>query len=554
MAFDPDKYLQEKLSSEGSGGFDPDAYLKAKGVQTDEPSSLEALLRGIGSGLTFGAAPAIGAAIQHPIEAFKEATNPLARLAGAKEASPEETKDFDKEREVSNNAFEAAQKAHPWVYGGGNVLGSLPAMALAPETAPGIIGGAKLGAGLGALSGVGSALSQGKDVGGIAQSTALQGVIGGGVGGIAGGITSKLNPNALEESANSNTFEAFNPTKGEVTKVRNIPGLPNDVDGIQWVGANALKPTEFLDGKAILQKGANPQELLDNVQTVLKNSGAFIGDVANKADESGVKLVDPSTLFDKIQELIQPYQVKPTIGVDVGDALPSTQEDFNLLNNMRSSIKQIIGDNPGPIDFTTASRILKLIDSKSYNQNGIINQDMNELRGALNENIEKSLEQVASMTDNPELFSKFKEAKDMYRTAKLLDKSANNSVSKDITNADLGVLDYAAGAAGAHALGGPAAIAAVVAKKALTKNYNSYAAVTQKWTADTMKDVSSRITAMTPEQFKSVGAKMATSDSPTVQSLGRIYSGIADRDNTGRNAMIFSLLQIPQYRDIMRDL
>ncbi len=523
-------------------------------TQEINPSSismLESLLRGTAEGITFNAAPAISATAQHPVEAFKKALNPLARLAGMPETSPEDTAGFDAARAQSLSEFKAAEEANPKTSMAGNVIGSVLPTLVAPE-----MGVAKLGAAMGALSGAGEALSEGQDVGDIGKAAAVQGTIGGVVGGVVGKIANRLAPAALKKSAAENAVEALHPPKAEVTKIRTGTGLDND--GMTWVGQNMLKPTQFLNGKSISRAMATPEETLANVNTVLAKSGKVIGDMANQADAEGMAVVTPRNVLDKIEELSKQYTLSQDAVSARGLNAAGLEGPYNTLNNLRNNILNEMGTNPdAPMTFARARNILKQIDAVGYNNVGAVaNQDVNVVRGVLNGDIERDLEQVAKKSGNPALYADFMEAQDMYRTGKMISKSANNNVSKEITNADIGLLDYGAGAMGLHVWGGPGGVAAVAAKKFVSKNYNSVAAVGQDALANNMNKIATTIAEWTPDKIKLAATTLRNRpiQDPGAQKLANILDSMANKDSVGRNATMFTIMQVPLYRDTLRSL
>ncbi len=520
-------------------------------------SKLDSLLRGGANQL--GLAPAIVGAAQHPIEAAEKASNPLLRLLGAKEFSNEDTAGYDKERAESNQHFKDAEAQNPWSYGAGNIAGSIPLMALAPETAPGILGGAKIGAGLAAATAVGRGLSDDQGVGDIAKSAGIQGTIGGITGGVVGGIANKLLPSNLDEAAANNAIESLRPNQSTITKImQSTPKTPGG-DRTTEVGQLLIKPTEFLGGKSIVTAGASPKVILSNVEAAQAAAGKYVGEMADKLDASGEKLVTTRGLQEKIEDILKNKYTIPQDAAQqefAGMSLEGGEEAYNALNGLKNNILKTVGTNKDePISFGTAKKILQWIDDGAYNKAGnIANKDLNNLRGMFNNEIESHLDTAANSIGDPAAAAKFLHAKDLYRATKQIEKAADTSVAKEITHADLGLLDYAAGGIGLHALGGPGAIAAVAAKKFLVKNWNSSAAQAQQSVSDGIRAMSAVLTKANTETLVNWGNKAQASADPTMQSLGRVLSKMAEKDGTGRNAVVFSLMQNPAYREILRTI
>lgn len=551
MAFNPDQYLAEKqaLSPVEASGFDPDAYLKEKlGSAPSAYSQLESALMGGVNQLNW--APVVGAAAQHPIEAFKKAMNPLARLANAKEASPEDTKHFDELREALNKNFKEAEHDNPWSYGAGNVAGSLLTAPLMPELA-GAKGAAMLGAGMGALSGTGQALSEGKDIGDVAKSAGIQGGIGGMVGGAVGLLANKLSPESLKDTASERAVETFNPAKGEVTKMRTAPvigeNLPEGTTRLHQIGDQLLKPTEFLNNEPILTASGNAEKLVQRLLTAQKNSGEFLGTVAGQVDETGQKLVQTGPISDYIESLQSAY-----LGPN-GKVKPPFASEHGALEQVKEMIAQYGRKNP--MSFAEAEAIKQDISSLAYKDNGMIsNMDMAKLRGFVNDNIEQALDTATKNMGDKGLYQKYLQAKNLYGATKQIEKSAQGNASKEISNRDFGLTDFLTAGLGYGAHGGPGLMAAVAGKKFLDVKGNQLAAKGANWTANTMKAVGDKFSAYTPEALTQLGKTLSSSDNEIAQKVGRIVSGTAEKDAIGRNAVIFSLMQVPEYRNVLRGI
>lgn len=575
MAFDPDKYLAEKTNE-----FNADSYLQAKTGEV--PSSYSALQSALMGGVNqLNVAPVVGAAVQHPIEAFQAAMRPLARLAGAQEAGPEATKDFDASRASLNDNFNAAKSANPKSYIAGNVAGGLALSPILPEVAPGILGGAKLGAGLGALSGAGQALSSGSGVGGIAGEAALGGATGGLLGGAIGGITNALRPTTLDKTAATQALQAASPSKSAVRSILNAAGY--DEDTIQDAGNQLIQPSKWLaSGKAVVQASDSKEQLLDNLKEAMKSSGQYIGGVADEADQTGIKAVNTDNATDFIKKIMSEKYLTPADrakNIDFDDVVPlnTFEGPYNDLNKVYQDIKTL-GGTGGDITFANAKEILSVIDEAAYKENGDkVDPVLNQLRGIFNNDIENGLKQVSTQSDNPDLYNKFIDAKKMYQIGKLVLKSAQGAVAGDISNRDLGLTDYLAGGIG-NAMGGSPAGIAMAGLNYGVRNYgNGIAAKAAQGLAQGQRTITTAVgtgiskgmnviqqqsapvvgkilSQATPEALSDWAEQAATSASPVVQQIGKVFKDAAGRDQIGRNALIFTLLQNPTYRDILHSV
>ncbi len=59
---------------------------------------------------------------------------------------------------------------------------------------------------------------------------------------------------------------------------------------------------------------------------------------------------------------------------------------------------------------------------------------------------------------------------------------------------------------------------------------------------------------LTPDAIRNLGLRIAQGGTPAHQSLGRVLSQAADKDQIGRQALFFALQQNPEYRKILTDM
>ena len=145
QTFDPDKFLTETASTQGS--FDPDKFL-ADTAPTGQPNvgGLEAFGRGAAQAFGLGYSPQL-------IAAAKTMSMPGGD-------NPEYLKEVEKQKAANEQAWQQ----HPWIYGGGMAASAVPALANAifagPEelAAAGTIGGFG-GLGLRTIAGEGAGLA-----------------------------------------------------------------------------------------------------------------------------------------------------------------------------------------------------------------------------------------------------------------------------------------------------------------------------------------------------------------------------------------------------------
>jgi len=219
-------YPDSPPTSKGSGGgADPWAAFPDEPPPPKDPGreigSGEATVKGIEHGLSFGAAPAIAgadAAANPDIEAaakkfgidpetavsFLDHIAPvlkttygagrLAYDAATADKPTDAQKAYEKARSDLADTEANASEQHPYLYGGGELAGSLAvpipgAGALKAATAAVRVGrGIKQGATAGGLFGFGDALGQGKSLPDIVESAGQGAAVGGAAGGVLGGV------------------------------------------------------------------------------------------------------------------------------------------------------------------------------------------------------------------------------------------------------------------------------------------------------------------------------------------------------------------------------
>lgn len=556
MAFNPDQYLKEKL---GSKEFDPNLYLSQKlgnrlpaspEASKADISELESALRGAAEGATFGAAPAISGAL----EAIPEA------LSGNDVLDA-----YRKHRDASRAAFEAAQQANPKSYFAGSLAGGLLPAALtggASEAATGaeaLENAALMGAKYGAASGVGQSLSKGDSLDDTAENVIRQGTGGAILGGAVGKLSSLLSgaPEALETIAAQRAVKATGANKSQMQNLLTSPTASEDAESrLIEHGKNLLAPNEYTS-TPIVTPLANPQDILERSQELEQNSGKAIGDILatldNKlteenSEELADKFFNPQSAIDKISELQQKY-------IKNGEILPSFKPQYNELEDVKNTVSSF-GNNP--IDFKEANELKQLITNLAYDDRGKLTNDlMGQVRAIVNDEIEKSADSVVQSTGDEGVYQKYLKAKDLYRTAKDAQKAALGKTAANLVNRDLGITDYISAGAGASIHGGPGAVAAALVNKGFRSYGNSLAATTSNVAykvSNALSDTSQKLSSIPKEALSSFGEQLKMSGSEAESKLGEILSKASQRDDIGKNALIFSVMQNPTYRNILRKL
>lgn len=225
MPFNPDEYLAEKAAS---GGFDPDAYLSARAAA---PSPLEgdvgageAALQGATQGLTLGFADELGGGLQAAAQKLQGSETPLLDL-------------YVQHRDKLRQDLERARKAHPYITGGAQFLGSIPTVL------------ATGGAGLGSAALAGGAMAAGEsnadltkgEVMPLVKDTATGAVIGAGTAGLAEAASPYV-----QKAANYLGVKSLGP---RMKDLRNVVGTDKiDEMGQALHDSGIIKPLQSAEG------------------------------------------------------------------------------------------------------------------------------------------------------------------------------------------------------------------------------------------------------------------------------------------------------------------
>lgn len=567
MAFDPDAYLAQKTTQ---GKFDPDAYLKAKGA-TPEISQTESALRGAAQGATFGFAPAISGAAQALPTALGAATgsNSMQDILTA----------YNKGREASKAEFDAAQQANPKTYFAGSLAGSLaPAMltgglseeasaaqglsaltkgALSPVTSA----AALTGAGYGALSGAGEAVSGGESLGQSAKDIA-SGAVG---GAILGGTLSKLGsylPTAesIEESANEQAVKSLGPQKKQFklmneqdtskAKFAASQGLPTPEKSIQKLGGDLLEKNLGQETPVVTAL-AGKETMLERAIDLSNRAGESMGTIQKQLDSSFNnpemidKFVNPNDLANEVQkQLLDPIMHN-------GKVPASSNGIANAVSDVVSTITDFGND---PISFEEAQKLKGLITNlANYEQQGSPNnQILKRAGGIINAGIEDAAEEVASASGDSNLLDQYRKAKQLYGSAQTAIKASTSSFSGEQAGRAVGLTDTIAAAGGLAHGGSPEMMIAGAGNKLMRTYGNQVAAAGASGVSKGISGMSKMLVDAPKESIVSFGQQMINSGEPLATSLGNVLVRAGERDDIGRNALMYSIMQNASYRELLR--
>lgn len=556
--------------SKYSGGAMPEA--------TPDISKLESGLRGAAEYNTFGFAPAISGAVQALPEGLKAATegSSMADVLAA----------YNKAREAStassNKQFKAAEEANPITYHGTGAISSLipaaltggvseagTAAMLGSKLTRGLLGaktvaGALTGAGYGALSGAGHALSEGKDLEEGAKEVG-RGLAGGALlGGVVGKAASALGaaPEALDKSAAERALKATGVGKGQLKNLLKqdiksgnyaaSSGTEAPESSIQKMGSLLLEKNPYQE-TAVVTAGATPEVIMERSQDLAQKAGADIGTVLKQFDQTYTesnptivsKFFNPADSAKTIEnQLLDPLKVN-------GEISPVASGTAKSIQNVLDTIKQY---GNSPIPFEKAQELKTLLTSlANYETEGSAgNQVLRRAGGIINADIEAAADNVAKESNMPDLMARYMKAKDLYKTAATALNASTGKVAGGMTNQGLGITDYMAGVAGAAAHGTGTGMLAAAGSK-LAKTYGNTAAATgARATSNILSGLNSALVDAPKETIVNLGNQLIGTGGALESSLGRALVKAGERDDVGRNALIFSLMQNSGYRDLLR--
>lgn len=175
MAFDPDQYLADKSAPQDNGSFDPDTYL-AKKASPEDPGMLESGIRGAAQGATLGFEPVIAGGLSAVDNLKNNILNGKLSLRDAVDQYKKTRDSENKANEAAQKANPISSLAGNIVGGGALTLGTAGA-GLLPEAAEGAglgakaLNAAKIGALAGGTNELGNSLSSNQGLGATVNNT-----------------------------------------------------------------------------------------------------------------------------------------------------------------------------------------------------------------------------------------------------------------------------------------------------------------------------------------------------------------------------------------------
>lgn len=359
---------------------------------------------------------------------------------------------YSQHTDEARQANAAAQKAHPWAYGGGNLAGGIASGALTggigAESALGRVG---VAAAQGAVSGVGFGNADSVTDG--AAEAAKGALIGGAVGGVVEGakgvyntLTGNLAP-ALAEKATGAT--------GAFAKKNFLPDY--------GTGKELLK-------RKMLSLGDGPADIAAKADAALDQSWKGITDSTNALSENGAT-VDRNTVLDFIQKKI--------------DSMKGDDSQLGLVDQLKTRMKGIESQLPGDATEVGAENAAEDIGSniplnqgeeikRGYmGKSNYLNPEANQADKIVAQGYRQAVEDSAVEAD-PGLASQFKKDKETYGLLSPVSVAAGSRASTLNQSQFGGFLDQAADFA---AGGGVKGVVGAAARREIAPRIASVVAV-----------------------------------------------------------------------------
>ena len=550
--FNPDEFLEEKEDDQ----FDPDSFL-SEDSQSKEVGAGEAALRGAEQGLTFG----FGDEIAGGFEALGQAVG-LKGLGASNfsEFERQEPLGLDKEallkvyrsrRDEARQAIESAEQAQPAAFTAGAVGGGFAVPGGAALKGADLLNklksAAKLGAGAGAIASAGTA-EELEDV----PEDALTGAA-------AGAVLGPLAPAALKGAQRL----------GRVTK-DSISALGESLVGDPKAAfMQGLKGTPLVGTKA--QRALEDQitefgeELAPDVKGTTKRLSKLKSGILDRASERGQK-VDIQDQVDEIQKNIDAIPELDETAISEKKRLQSLMDRFKDMyaadelspreaDTLRSTLRDLssVGDKSlqsSKARSTASQGVTSVRDA--IREELPITENVDQRISAVNRMLETLGIRDTSNLDERQIVQKFSDlisrkekegltgAKARRVANQVIDdlKIANPRLADKITprlNELAEQSDLASQASRDVSLLTPLTTARNVASKG--GNIVGYS-----------------LNQLTPEILKDLSIKANRIGGPVATNFAEEIARAASKDDRGRNAVLFGVMQNPSYRELMREM
>lgn len=541
------------------------AYVSIPSPEKDVGAEQSALLGALQGG-SFGFADEAEAALNNPLGALKTAAG---HLGANYSPTDQDVQSYTKSRDAIRKEYETAEAQHPTAYLAGNVGGGIiPALAtgglgLAGE---GALGAAKVGALAGGLGGLGSskATTLGGDVSDIksgAEGGAITGgVIGAGLGvakagaGAVGGLLNdiiesqpaqtfgkafkqgakgvKVVGNQAKESIEKNAIDVAKRLGLVAEDVRS--GAGEELGGVKSTLGESEKTTDISDVlDNITQKAQDLQK--SNLPEAQRDSQKLLS-IVNKFKD------DPELNFEDLQQLKEDFGALSQKG---DSSLLQTQQGTNVATQgatgLRNAIESGFPEMSSPnAKYSMAKQALDILglDNSSFIKDPITGQmtlHPQETSKLVNLVRQAGTDTSTGMTSS----NKLTQALDALNQA---NPEAASAIRQAVVDAGENLdLAHKANKVGLfNKLG--------TFQGNLVQAGNRLGLVANK-----APEVAAKIVGATPEQITQMAQYVAGLGKNASGAASKVAS-MATKDSVGRNAVLFSLQQDPNYRKILNDI
>ncbi len=539
----------------------PDKLTKPVGLPpldtSSTPGMIESALRGVEQGATLGYGDELNSGLE---TLLNQATGNSKGLNILDE--------YRKHRGESREKFAAAEKENPITSTLSNLAGGvLPALASGGGSLPeqGLAGVAKMGAAYGALGGLGNSeadLTKG-EVNKAASDAVTGGLMGAAVAPVAGkigdtllkplvrgvGHVADIGPIAsATESFKQGALNGrvlFN-KKGEAALGQEISGavdnLANDVkEKLGSASAAKLKNVLTPGDNADLRDWATSAE--DMMNTLQQNAGA---DVRVEKD------------IARVREIISRHlQGVEESGIPGKGTTPTTAQAETLLRQLGS-----LGSAPESSGLQSnegKELINRLVSPITREQNlsdvnmGGLPEGYQSLKELVNQTRPGLDEQNAAISRLTKAKEQLPEIGDVVNLQKQNPSGLESTKKFNGLMGNLSPEQQAKYVPQFQDLSKAKGVAeAITNSGGLSKDFFSKVGAKVGYGAPNL--VGNVLYSLTPDAIRNLGLRIAQGGTPAHQSLGRVLSQAADKDQIGRQALFFALQQNPEYRKILTDM
>lgn len=514
----------------------PDSVLQ-KPEDRFRPNELLAAINGLTKGATLNLAPIGAAGLAAAMSTLKGETP----VSGFGDAYRNARDDIKAKQHVLEEAYPKTTTATEFAGG------VLPAMLTGGESLVPTLGNvarteAKAGAVLGFANSpvdVSKAIAHPIDNSDALTEAGWDTLRGGATGGVTGGVVHKLlgalGPEALNSFANRRFLNSTG-IRGAAYKKLVKNGTAEEVGG-------RLKDMGITGGFH------SPEEILENARVAKGLKGQAIDNNIEQFDSSG-----------KLSTLPDPVKMGQAVQEQLKNPLTETlsKQGYKTVAGKSAVVDNILDDiashGNAQMSFKEAQKLKMMLKEAAFTPTGEI-ADKNAYRayGIVNKEIEDAGEKTAEAIGVPGLKDEYVGNKKDYSAADIAEKASTGKVAADAVNRDLSLTDYIAGGAAAMHHGNPGIAAAALTNKAFRTYGSGLAGEVARGASKVSSGVLQGAQSLyaLPKQGLQNFAKKLLSGNSTDQKLGKLLMNATERDEVGKNALLFTLMQTPTYRSLV---